>query len=562
MSSRFEPGSTLLTRRQCVAGLGSVAVAASMQARGRPLAVAPDPPTASALELAAGLRAGRWSAGELAQYYFRRIEALNGPLGRFEDNGALNAFIRIYPDLARRACERADRERRYDGWAGVPVALKDVFEVEGLPVTVGTPAFSSHRARQDCTLWKKWSEAGAVLLGHTQSGRFVSGVTTPQTANPWNRQLIAGGSSGGSAAAVSAGLVPVALGTETSGSLIYPALCCAVTTLKPSHGLLSLAGVFPGAKDFDVCGPLARTAADCAWAAATLAGIDPKDPMTAPQAGHRMEWPELPPATSHAEQPFAGLRFLVATNERYLDRSRRDETPRPIELDPRIRKGFEGFLRSLELMGAQVVPVDIPGTLGSQSVFRVKDPRLGNLTGRRLLEVVDYAFTAEPGLYRWMEQASPAQWQLASEWYGGHGRILASKEDLEEVARVSERTVRIATAARETLRDLWNRLLDRHRCDAHIYLEVGSPLPVRKGLDDTTMPQARRTGVVPTDLGWPVLSLPVAKVEGLDVPISAQWMARRWHDHRLLAWGIAWQQRHPQLHQRLPDSVVSGRSEP
>src|SRR5687768_5212864 len=161
-----------LDRRRCLIGLGAVAAAALLPARAASGKGTSDLRVATALELAAGLRAGLWSARELAQHYLARIEALNGPFERFDDNGALNAFIRTYPDLARRSWERADRARTYTGWSGVPLALKDIFAVEGKPVTAGTPAHRSYRPGKDCTSWRRWAEAGAVLLGHTQAQRF------------------------------------------------------------------------------------------------------------------------------------------------------------------------------------------------------------------------------------------------------------------------------------------------------------------------------------------------------------------------------------------------------
>ena len=555
-------GAMAFSRRDCLTGLGALAAlalvpAGSRAARGGPVS---DLRGATALDLTAGLRARQWSARELAQHYLRRIEALNGPMGRFDANGALNAFIRLYPDLARRAWERADKVRAHSGWSGIPVALKDVFAVEGRPVTVGTPAFQSYRAPKDSTLWNRWSAAGAVLLGHTQSQRFISGITTPQTANPWNPKLIVGGSSGGSAAAVAAGLVPVALGTETQGSLIYPALCCGVTTLKPSHGLLSLAGVFPGAPSFDVGGPIARSAADCAWVMATLAGIDPEDAATAEQAGQSLQWPQFSalataavPATA-GERSLSGVRFLVSTNERYADGSgsATANSPSFVDVEPRIRQGFESFLRSLEALGAEIVSVEISTELGRYGAFRQPDARLGDRSARRLLGVADTTTASLPAAYRWLEQASESEWATAVQWYEGSGRNLESEELKADRAWVTAQTLHKARLVQEALRARWEGLLEKHRCDAHIYLEVGSPIPQRRGLEDTPMPRARRTGVIATDLGWPVLSLPVSAVEGLEIPVSAQLMARRWHDHRLLAWGMAWQQRHPEFVRRVP----------
>lgn len=555
------PGSgTTFTRRQCLAGIGALALVALTRTRAAQRGAAVDLRVATALDLSAGLRAGQWSARELAEHYLRRIDALNGEFGRFDDNGALNAFIRTYPDLARRGWERADRARAYAGWSGIPVALKDVFAVEARPVTVGTPAFRSYRAPRDCTLWRQWSREGAVLLGHTQAQRFISGVTTPQTANPWNPRLIVGGSSGGSAAAVAAGLIPVALGGETAGSLIYPALCCAVTTLKPSLGLLSLAGVYPGAKSLDVAGPLARSAADCAWVMATLAGADPEDSVTAEQPGQALDWPEFAAPAPAGDRPLRGLRFLVSTNERYVDRSRSSGPDDPgafVDVDLRVRRGFESFLRSLTALGAEIVPAEVPYALGQGGIFDRKEARFGDRSARTLLSAADAMSASLPARYRWLEHATEAEWEIAVKWYRGSGRSLESEELRASAALLNPETLQMAAAARDELRSAWGALLDRHRCDAHVYLEVGSPLSERKDLENTPLPAARRYGVRPNDLGWPVLGLPVSRVDGLDVPVSAQIMGRRWHDHRLLAWGLAWQQQHPEF-VRLAPPRLSG----
>lgn len=547
-----------VARRDCLRALGALLFvgerAANASRRVRPR----DVEFATARELSAGLRAGHWSAKELTRYYLARIEAANGPFGQFLPNDSLNAFVRIYTDEAERAAERADARSLYGEWSGIPVALKDVFDVAGCPVTVGTSAFASYRAAADCTLWSKWRRQGAVLLGHTQAQRFITGLTTPQTANPWNQKLIAGGSSGGSAAAVAAGMVPIALGTDTTGSLIYPAACCAITALKPSHGLLSLAGVYPGLTSFDVAGPLARSVDDCAWALGTLCGIDPADPATLQQKDHELH--QIASRQAFCERPLAGLRFLVAADERYSDPSLRrgSDDPGPeVPIDPRMQRCFDAFLKSLEELGAKLVLAPIPNAIGRFGTFRgMKRLQWGNRSAQELLAASDYITTSIPAQYRRLSNASDAQWAEAVRWFGGRDRRIESDELLALASLVNPLTLQGAALAREELRTAWDVLLAQHRCDAHVYLEIGSPLPKRAGIEDTQPPHACRNGVVPSDLGWPVLSLPVGSVPGLDVPVSAQIMARRWHDHRLLQWGIAWQRAHPELTAVVPGDAA------
>jgi Asp-tRNA(Asn)/Glu-tRNA(Gln) amidotransferase A subunit family amidase len=515
------------SRRSCLKGLASVAASIGpLSGRVRAAEAKSDPAFVSAMELAAGLRAGLWDARDVADSLLRRIERLNGPFESFSDNGELNAFIRIFREQALADAALGGRNSPTRPWAGVPVALKDIFDVRSLPATGGTPAFRAYRASEDCAVWKRWRDAGAVLLGQTQSQRFLTGLTTPQTANPWNRRLIAGGSSGGSAAAVAAGLVPIALGSETDGSLIYPAACCGVTTLKPSHGLLSLEGVYPGLPSFDVVGPIARTAADCAWFMSTMASADSA---------------RSPPAKSRL--PLRGLRFLVATDERYSNL----RTHAPGSVDARIREAFDGFLEALERLGARIVQAPIPRDIGRYGAFRTeKDARMGDMSAFEVIMTRDEVTGHYPGLHRRLEGATGSDRAAVVRFYDGRDNRLESDEFLERARRASPQAVELARASREDLRRSWEGLLLSHECDAHVYLEIGSPLPARKGLEDTPPPDASREGVVPCDLGWPVLSLPIGKPAGLDAPVSVQLMARRWQDERLLAWGMEWQSHHPE----------------
>jgi Asp-tRNA(Asn)/Glu-tRNA(Gln) amidotransferase A subunit family amidase len=541
-----------ISRRRCLKGLAGLSASiGSFSDVARAGKVAEIPDFATAVDLARGLRAGKWSAREVVEAFLDRITRLNGPFESFADNGHLNAFIRVFREQALADAALADRGSFAHPWAGVPVALKDIFDVRGLPATGGTPAFRAYRASEDCAVWKQWHAAGAVLLGETQSQRFLTGVTTPQTANPWNPGLIAGGSSGGSAAAVAAGLVPLALGSETDGSLIYPAACCGVTTLKPSYGLLSLEGVYPGLPSFDVIGPIARTAADCAWFMSTVA---PRDRASEASGAGTWRWPDAfsaagrssgsPEAVgARSERPFEGLRFLVSSDERYSSL----RTRAPASVDGRIRKAFDDFLGALEKLGARIVQVAIPQEIGRYGTFRAEqDARMGGLSAFEAIMTHDELTEHYPGLYRRLEGAAADDRAIAVRFYDGRDDRLENDDFLGRVRKATPRALEFARARREDLQRSWESLLSRHGCDAHVYLEIGCPLPARKGLEDTLPPDASREGVVACDLGWPVLSMPIGKPAGLDVPVSAQLMARRWQDDRLLAWGMEWQARHPE----------------
>jgi Asp-tRNA(Asn)/Glu-tRNA(Gln) amidotransferase A subunit family amidase len=180
------------------------------------------------LDAAALLRARHVSATELLAACTARIEARNGGAASFDGApAAVNAWIRLYPEratkLAGAADERLDRERDAAPLlCGIPLGLKDLFAVAGLPLTASSRVLDGDVAAEDCTAWARLRDQGMVLVGHTHTQEFAAGGTTDQVGNPWDTALSAGGSSGGSAAAVATGMVPVALGTDTLGSLRIP----------------------------------------------------------------------------------------------------------------------------------------------------------------------------------------------------------------------------------------------------------------------------------------------------------------------------------------------------
>jgi len=189
---------------------------------------AADPADLGLLQAARELRAGRLSSVELTEACLRRIEERNGGEPSFD--GApdrINAWIRLYPDLAREQAARADerRARARDDTpllCGIPIAVKDLCGVAGLPLTASSRVLEGNVARDDSPAWSRLRDQGMVLLGHTHTHEFADGGTTDQVGNPYDLRLIAGGSSGGSAAALAARMTPAALGSDTCGSLRIP----------------------------------------------------------------------------------------------------------------------------------------------------------------------------------------------------------------------------------------------------------------------------------------------------------------------------------------------------
>ena len=198
----------------------------------------------------------------------------------------LNAFISITADLAVWCARQAEEEigkGHYRGpLHGVPFALKDIYNTEGTVTTGGSKVGIANIPQEDATATRKLIEAGGILMGKLQTHEFAHGgpsfdLPWPPARNPWNLEHFTGGSSSGSGAALAAGLVPAALGSDTGGSIRGPASFCGIAGFMPTYGLVSRFGVIPNSFTFDHCGPMARTVEDCAILLQAIAGYDPRD---------------------------------------------------------------------------------------------------------------------------------------------------------------------------------------------------------------------------------------------------------------------------------------------
>ncbi len=290
---------------------------------------------ASARELAALYRSGETTPLAVTEALLERIASLEP---------YLNAFAVVLADGARAQAERATRalaagEDR-GPLHGVPVLVKDLMAVEGAPTGFGSRVGRVERAERDAAVVARLREAGAVLLGKTNLLEYAYGAVHPEvgpTRNPHDLQRTAGGSSGGSAAAVAAGLAPLAIGTDTGGSIRIPASYCGVFGHKPSYGRVPVEGVFPLSWTLDHVGALARSAADVADLLAVMAGA----PGTAPgRATHRVAGVPGSPDPDRLR----GLRIGVP--RAYVD---------AVELEPPVRAALDAAERALVRAGAVVV---------------------------------------------------------------------------------------------------------------------------------------------------------------------------------------------------------------
>lgn len=236
-----------------------------------------------------------WSAAEIAAAYAARrlspVELVRVLLDRVAQcDPQLNAFITLDGDAVLRAAESAERElingRRRSPLHGVPIAIKDIVDVAGEATTCHSRLMLNHVATEDAGVVARLRESGAILFGKTALHEFAVGgpafdLPFPPARNPWNLSHHPGGSSSGAGAALAAGMVPLALGTDTGGSIRNPASACGLVGLKPTYGLVSRRGAFPLSFTLDHLGPMTRTVADAALSLQAMAGHDPRDPSSA-----------------------------------------------------------------------------------------------------------------------------------------------------------------------------------------------------------------------------------------------------------------------------------------
>lgn len=292
-------------------------------------------------QLADGLANKEFSSLELTDSYLEQID---------QHDAQYNAFITVTPDQAREQAKAAD-ERRQNGQAGpltgLPIAIKDIFCTEGVKTSCGSRMLDNFIAPYESTATQKLKDAGFVSLGKTNLDEFAMGSSTENsfygaTRNPWNTDNVPGGSSGGSAVAVAAGMAPAALGTDTGGSIRQPAAFCGITGLKPTYGRVSRWGMIAYGSSLDQGGPMTQTAEDAALVMNAIAGFDERDSTS-------MELP-VEDYTALLTQPLKGLKIGLP-KEFFGD-----------ALDDGIRSAVMDAVRQFERLGATVKEISLPRT--------------------------------------------------------------------------------------------------------------------------------------------------------------------------------------------------------
>ena len=301
--------------------------------------------------LAAGLEDGSLSAVSLVRDSLDRIAASD-----------LNAFIDVQPDASLAQARAAD-ERRASGergaLLGIPVAHKDIFVTREWRSTAGSKMLADYRSPFDATVVERLVQAGAVCVGKTNCDEFAMGSSNENSyfgpaLNPWDRAAIPGGSSGGSAVAVAAGLAPMATGTDTGGSVRQPAAMCGITGIKPTYGRVSRWGMIAYASSLDQGGAMAWSAEDCALLLSAMAGFDPRDSTSLERADEDF--------ARDLDQPLSGLRVGLP-REFFADGLAGD-----------VRAAIDAALRQFEQLGARLVDVSLPRTRLSIPAYYVIAP--------------------------------------------------------------------------------------------------------------------------------------------------------------------------------------------
>ena len=307
----------------------------------------------SLLEARAGLDKGDFSSVELAQAYLARIEQLDPKL---------HAYLHVNPESTLAQAQAADKARERGGGhalAGLPIAIKDVLTLKGMPATSGSRLLEPFVPRYDATVVARLREAGMAFLGKTNTDEFAMGSSTENSAfgttrNPWDLERVPGGSSGGSAAAVAAGLAPVALGTDTGGSVRQPAAFSGVTGLKPSYSRNSRYGLIAFGSSLDCVGVLGRDVADVSAVFTALAGHDPKDASSS-----QRPVPEIDLAVG-----FSLKGMKVGVGKQYFIEG----------LETEVEQAVRTAIQQLADLGAEIVDVDLPHTEYALPVYYIIAP--------------------------------------------------------------------------------------------------------------------------------------------------------------------------------------------
>lgn len=293
-----------------------------------------------------------FSLSKLAQALRKRelssVELTQNSINKIQDNKHLNAFISMNEEQALHEAQHADHQLKNgqgNALTGIPMALKDLFCTKTMRTTCGSKMLANFQSPYEATISTKLKQNGAVLLGKTNMDEFAMGSANENSyfgavKNPWDNERVPGGSSGGSAAAVAASLVPYSIGSDTGGSIRQPAAFCGISGIKPTYGLVSRFGMVAYASSLDQAGPLARSAEDLAFILQAIAGFDPQDSTSVDTT--------IPDYITEINKPLDKIRIGLPTC-----------FFQP-EVDQGIQQAILQAVNEFKLLGAEIIEMDLP----------------------------------------------------------------------------------------------------------------------------------------------------------------------------------------------------------
>ncbi len=467
-------------------------------------------------EITTNLHERKVSSVELTREYLRAIE----------EQQSLGAFLAVAGDSALASAEKADQAivaGKVSALTGVPLAVKDLILTKGLKTTAASKILANFIPPYDATVSKKILTAGGVVLGKTNLDEFGMGSSNENSSfgnvlNPWNKERVPGGSSGGSAVAVAAGLAPFALGTDTGGSIRQPASFCGITGIKPTYGRVSRFGVVAYASSLDQVGVFTRTVEDAALALEVISGKDPLDATSVDLPVPNWNSPAV------LERGVKGLR--IGLPKEYFIKG----------LEPAIDQALRKAVDQLSQLGAEVVEISLPHTEYAAATYYIIAPAeaSSNLSrydgirfGHRAKDTKDlldlYCRSRSEGFGAEVQRRILIGTYVLSQGYYDAYYIKAQKvrnlikQDFEK-AFASQCDVIACPAAPTTAFKIGENVAD----------------PVAMYLNDVF--------TIPASLaGLPGMTIPCG-FDGQGLPIGMQLIASAWSEDRLFAAGHAYQQ--------------------
>ena len=514
-------------------------------------------PFLTGTQLASMLLARDVKSVDVTKAFLDRIDELNGDgmfavpsrgagITVFGDNGKINAYVRATHDLALEMA--ADADAALDAAAaggdpvpfgcGVPVALKDIYAVKDVELTIGCPMAAGNVATGDSVVAERFKAAHMPIIGLTHTGPWTNDDTCPQTANPWKRTLCVGGSSGGSAAAISARLAVVATGSDTGNSLRNPAQNVGVGSIKPTYGLIPKFGVTVSNTSLDTCGPMGRSMADVSMLLGIMAGPDPRDA----RSEQAPEFPNgFPLAPRPGDKPFAGLR-IGSTVET-------ETSPNRANWAPGILAALRQAVADFEALGATIVPITpAVSNLGNTTYFqaKAKDPNNGTtaISASNVYNYAENAWTLRDTYATTAQENAPIEAAVRTRFRTSLSTLEAQKTLLQNRANVlTPEDLYGAQRVRREYSEAWAKIFADNDIVACLWPQKVQTPPVRN--NDNTGSFSGVESSRPNTTGWPCVQFPVGRDANTGIPVGIDIAAPFGADHVVLQLAIDYQEHHP-----------------